>query len=411
MARKLAFVVSINLWISCQSLDRYARLEVTLSELQKTYDIAGMSVMLLKDDDVLFSGAYGLRDVHRNLPVDAHTQYRVASISKMVTATALMQLHERGLLDLDDDVSHHLGFALVNPRFPDEKITFEMLLSHTSSLRDGKGYAQFLTDSYTKRPPPDIRELLITGGVYFTTDMYDSLHSPDQSYFEYANINFGIIGTLIEEISGERFDRYCKRHILDPLGMDASFNVRDLSDIDDLAVLYRKPDSIWVAQKDDYSGIRPPPVEMDDYVLGRNGVVFAPQGGLRTSAADLSKFMRVHMNGGAVDSVRVLESGTVARMFDPVWVYDGKNGDTLNGMFKQYGLGTHLSRDFVPGEPLAGHSGLAYGLVANMYFSKEKRIGMIFILNGGSLVDGDSGWTRVEEDVMRFCYREMMRGR
>lgn len=135
-------------------------LDAKLQSIRTQYNVVGMSIAVTKGNSLVFSKGYGLRDLSRNLPVNDSTVYRIASISKMITATALMILYEQGLFNLDDDVSNYLGWSLRNPNFPNDKITFRKLLTHTSSLRDGSGYSQFLTDTYNNNPPPLLQSLL-----------------------------------------------------------------------------------------------------------------------------------------------------------------------------------------------------------------------------------------------------------
>lgn len=385
-----------------------SRLDSLLSAIKTKYDLVGMSVTVTKDTVIVFSKGFGLRDVARNLATDCQTAYRIASISKMVTATAVMQLFEQGYFKLDNDISDFIGFDLKNPKYPDQPITFKMLLSHTSSLRDGNGYNRFLNDSYSKTPPPAIRELLVAGGAYFTSDMFDGNRAPDQNYFQYANINFGVLGTLVERISGERFDIYCKKHIFEPLGMNSSFNVLDLTDINDVAVLYRKSGGVWIAQADQYNGSFPPERDLSGYTVGDNGAIFAPQGGLRTSAFDLAKFLIVHQSGGGYRCARILNDTTIAKMHNVVWSHNGSNGNNYYGIFKTYGLGNHTTTDLLRGINLIGHPGEAYGLISDMYFSKQDNFGIIFITNGGSWGSGSySGWYNVEEDVFGACFAQL----
>ena len=384
------------------------RLDSLLSVISAKYQLAGMSVTVTKDTGVVFSRGYGLRDVARNLPTDSKTIYRIASISKLITATAIMQLYEQGRFKLDDDVSGYIGFDLKNSRYPDQPITFAMLLSHLSSLRDGSGYNRFLSDSYSKTPPPAIRELLVPGGSYYTSDMFDGNRAPDRKYFQYANINFGVLGTLVEKISGERFDMYCKKHIFDVLGMNSSFNVLDLPDINDVAALYRKSGGVWTAQADQYNGNYPSEKDLSGYTIGDNGIIFAPQGGLRSSSLDLAKFMIAHQNGGSYRQSRILNDTTIARMHNVVWNYNGSNGNNYYGIFNTYALGNHTTTDLLRGKNLIGHPGEAYGLISDMYFSKQEKFGIIFMTNGGTWGYGSySGWYNIEEDVFNTCFSEL----
>jgi CubicO group peptidase (beta-lactamase class C family) len=403
-------ITAVCLFWTSFAFSQAMQLDSSLAIIASKYQLAGMSVVVVKDSQVVFSQGYGLRDIARALPVNEDTKFRIASISKMVTATAIMQLYEQGYFRLDDDVSLHLGFQLKNPKYPNQPITFKMLLSHTSSLRDGSNYNRFLNDTYSKTPVPTLQQLLVPGGAYYSSDMFDASRSPSQGYFQYANINFGVLGTLVEKISGERFDRYCRQHIFEPLNMAASFNVRDLPDINDVAVLYRKSGSTWTPQAEQYNGVFPPERDLSGYVIGDNGVIFSPQGGLRTSAYDLAKFLMAHLNGGHQQQARILNDTTTALMHELVWRYNGSNGDTYYGIFKGYALGNSTTFDLLPGQQLIGHPGEAYGLISDLYFSKPGRYGIIFITNGGVWGNGTySGWYNVEEEVFKACFGQLAR--
>jgi CubicO group peptidase (beta-lactamase class C family) len=135
----------------------------------------GMSVVGICKGKVSFSYYRGLADFARNVPID--TKYRVASVSKSVTAIALMQLYEQGYFSLDDDVSTHVGFTLRNPNFPTTPITYRMLLSHTSSLNDGNTYDSFLNATYTQNPLPALSELLTPSGTSYHSSINRELTS------------------------------------------------------------------------------------------------------------------------------------------------------------------------------------------------------------------------------------------
>lgn len=393
---------------SAASLFAQSSLDTKLQNIKAQYQVVGMSVAVVKGDTIAYSKGYGLRDIGRSLPVNDSTVYRIASISKMITAVALMILYEQGLFNLDDDVSSYLGFTLRNPTYPNDVITFRKILSHTSSLRDGTGYDSFLSATYNNNPPPVLQALLTPSGSYYTSNMFSSTRSPSSNYFEYSNINFGVVGTLIERISNQRFDIFCKEKIFQPLGISGSFNIQDIPNINNVAVLYRKSGSSWVPQADNYNGVKPPPRNLSGYVIGSNGVIFAPQGGLRISANDLAKFMMMIMNGGVLNGVRILNDTTVQRLLNPVWIFNGSNGNNYYGIFTTYAFGNHRTTNLLPGETLFGHPGEAYGLISDMYFSKIRNYGIIFITNGGVWGSGNySGWYNIEEDVYKACLSQL----
>jgi len=353
-----------------------------LQEVAKKNNLIGMSVAVVCNGKVRNIYSYGKANIERNINVSDSTLYRIASISKSVTATALMILSERHQFNLDDDISDYLGFKVSNPYFPDHKITFRMLLTHTSSLQDSTAYESFLMSSYRQNPPPPLKKLLIPGEEYFEKNIW--LNKAPGSYFTYCNLNFGIIGTLIEKISGERFDIFINQNIIKPLGINGSFNVCDIKKTNNLAALYRNS----IAQADDYKGNNPMPRDLSQYQIGDNGLIFGPQGGFRVSASDLSKYMLMHMNYGEYNGARILDSATVALMQSSQWKYNRNNGDNYHNLFNEWGLGFHLITNTPSGDvifndvKMCGHAGDAYGLISDMYFSNDKQFGFIFITNG-----------------------------
>lgn len=362
----------------------------SLENIALENNLVGMSVAVVCNGAVEDVYHFGLADINRNIAVSDCTMYRIASISKSFTATALMKLYDEGLFQLDDNVSDYLGFNLYNPNYPLEKITFRMLLSHTAGLVDGGGYNNFLSATAGQNPPPPISQLLQPGGSYFTNDMW--VNKLPGSWFTYANINYGVIATLIEKISGVRFDIYTRENILLPLGISGSFNVQDIPNINNVAVLYRNT----IPQADHYQGIMPPPRDLSQYIIGSNGLIFSPQGGLRINAVDLVHFLILHSANGTWNGATLLSASTVQLMHQMQWNYNGTNGNNYYDLFDRWGLGFHLTTNtpggdiVIPGVQMIGHPGEAYGLISDMYFEKEKQFGLIFITNG---YYGSSGYT------------------
>lgn len=409
---KIYFIIKIlfliTFFLSSELYSQQSNLNSQLQQIKNTYNVVGMSVCVTKNNSLVYAGAFGLRDINRNLPVNDSTIYRIASISKYFTAVALMKLYQQGLFSLDEDVSTYLGYTLRNPYFPNDIITIRKILSHTASLRDGAGYSSFLNASYNQNPPPALQQLITPSGSFYTTDMFSSSKAPSNNYFTYANVNYGIIGTLVEKISGVRFDIFCRNNIFIPLGLTASFVINDLPNINNVAVLYRKTGGNWVPQADNYNGIMPPPRDLTNYVIGSNALIFAPQGGLRISAKDLSIFLRLMLNGGIYNGIRILNDTTVNLLHTPSWIFNGSNGNNYYGIFNTYGFGSHRTNDLLPNETLFGHPGEAYGLISDLYFSKIKNYGIIFITNGGQWGNGNySGWYNIEEDVFNACYNHL----
>lgn len=377
-----------------------------LTEIATQYNLAGMSVAVVKEGQPVFIHHYGLADISRNIPVTDTTQYRIASVSKMVTAIGFMQLYEQGLFGLDDNISNILGYTVKNPYYPTTPITPRMLLAHTSSLRDGAAYDNFLTPTYNQTPPPPIYQLLTDTGAYYQTALFQN-RTPG-TYFQYANVNYGIIGTLIEKLSGQRFDQYMRQHVLLPMGITGSFNVNDITNINNVSVLYRKTDGNWTPQADNYQGIAPLPPNLSGYVPGSNGLRFGPQGGLRISAAELARFAVMFLQNGSYNNIPILQDSTVQLMKTVQWQFNGSNGNNYYNLFNSWGLGMQQTTntpnaDIVcPDMAMWGHAGEAYGLVSDFYFADEGGVGLIFVTNGcgvGYDVPANSAFYHIEADV------------
>jgi CubicO group peptidase (beta-lactamase class C family) len=358
----------------------------SLENIFANEQLAGMSVVGIRGDSIGYEGYFGRRDLGRGLGVENSTMYRIASVSKSFTAAALMKLYEQGFFGLDEDVNSYLGFSLRNPAYPADKITFRMILSHTSSVQDGTGYDGFLSATGGTTPPP-ISQLLMPGGAYYTSNMFRT--ERPGTYFNYSNVEYGILGTLVEKISNTRFDIYVRQNILQPLGITGSFNIDDLAaQINDVAVLYRKSGSSWAPQLDNYNGVAPAPRNYSTYTVGSNGLVFGPQGSLRVSGAGLAKFILMIANNGVYKGIRILNDSTVRRMRDVQWSYtNAASGNNYYGLFRRWGNGLHISTggtadQVFPNTVMWGHPGEAYGLISDMYADTLGNSGVVFITNG-----------------------------
>ncbi len=368
--------------------------------------LMGLAVILIEDGSVKFAEAVGWQDAPQQKEFSLDAKVRIASISKLITTIAVMQLKEMDSVDLDEDVSTYLGWTLRNPYHAELPITLRLLLSHQSSIRDGSGYGEFLSNMHTGRL--DIRELFTVDSAYFTEDMF-APEAPGIS-FSYSNSAWGLVASVIERKSGQTFDQYCREHIFKPMGLTSSYNVQHLAD-DVLSPLYRFKDGQWTAQVDDYSTNPKPELMYPEYELGKNGLIYAPQGGVRASAHDLSTFAQMLMSQGSYGDQQILRPSSVNEMTTAHWVYHENNGDTWNGFFKSYGLGVHLlsnsdSGDSILSSPMQGHAGIAYGLLSDMYFDPVAKTAVIFITNGCKndfKYAQESAFYQVEENVFKIC--------
>ncbi len=198
------------------------------------------------------------------------------------------------------------------------------------------------------------------------------------------------------------------------------------------------PEGPWAAQVDDCRGRRPAlpfralpgvgPEALDRYAIGSNGSIFSPQGGLRISARDLAKILRLFTNGGEVDGVRLLSKESVARMTTRRWAYDPalRNGELYSGLTRETGLGlarTTAARDEQGGDRLLesggprlwGHHADAYGLLGGLLFDPEEGYGFVYLIGGTARApEGRRGrfssWFEWEEEIQAAILEESGRG-
>ncbi len=372
--------------------------------------VPGLGVIVYRDGAEVYSKFLGRRVIDTNQPVTRQTRFRAASVSKMFTVFSVMQLVEQGKLDLDADISEYLGFELRNPHCPRKIITPRALASHTSTLRDGK--------IYSAPPAVSVEEFFTPDGAYWE----DGAHFGDDR-FAYCNLNYGLLGTIIERVTGERFDRYQRENILRQLDTRADYVPANLprAEFELLGTVYQKknPDGVWdefgawYGAADDYRGVQPPKdtlalqnpydetfrrvYNLSDCRAGTNATIFSPQGGLRISFEELAHALEMLMNGGTYRGRRILSRESVEEMCKPHWTYDGTNGDTYGGAILLYGLGVY----HIDGKKnnrvcdtcavnLIGHTGEAFGMLAGLFFIPNTRSGFVYMMNGTALdVDAD----------------------
>ena len=355
--------------------------------------------------------ADGFADPQSGRRVTADDPVRVASISKLVVAIGVMKLVEQGQLELDRDVTAYLGWNLRNPNFPGGVVTLRMLLSHTSSVRDHD-------DQYVIPLGGSLREVMAD------PRSWDPAHGPGAGYFTYSNLNFPIVGSAIEIVTGERFDLWMRRNVLEPMKLDACYNWPTCTDAAIArAVELDSPDG--KPQKDDLHGQRPAcpvfvgegaPCDLTRWRLGDNGSLFAPQGGLRISARGLARVGRLLLNGGTLDGVRIISPQSVDILLTQLWRFDGSNGGTEKGFYCSYGLATQQIPTGVPacaddmgtrGAVLVGHAGDAYGMKAGLWIDRGRGRGIAYFVTGvpdQAQRDERSAFTAAEARAFRRTY-------
>jgi CubicO group peptidase (beta-lactamase class C family) len=337
-------------------------LDALIPSQLRNRNIAGAVVSVVKDGQVLFQKGYGYADVEEKKPVlPDQTLFRPGSISKLFTATAVMQLVEQGKLDLDRDVNDYLDFPI--PKTYPEPVTLRELLTHTG------GFEETLKNLFVAHES-DIKPLR----TYLVNEMPARIFRPGKIP-SYSNYGFTLAGYTVERVSLEKFERYIENHILKPLGMNNSTFDQPLP-----AQLARQMSKGYLS-----ASKKPRDFEW---------VQAAPAGALTTTAADMTRFMLAFLQDGAVDGVSILKPETVRQMetrqfeshpmlpglgitfmeylIDPVRII-AHGGDTVYFhsdmiLIPEAHFGYFLSYNSL-GKPVGGGRGEVWRTLVNRYFS------------------------------------------
>ena len=305
--------------------------------------------------------AYGVRNRARD-PVTLNTQFRVASVTKLVTAIGLMRLWEAGLFELDAPLSDVLPMRVVNPAFPDAEVTARQLLSHTSSIKQGTRYH------------PRWEELGLTN-AYF-----DRGAAPGTKY-GYANLNGGLVGAMIEALSGQSVNTCMKAILFEPLGVDAAYNPGLLNNTSDLSdIMYENGSTLSTAKREletlrDYDDTCNP-AEHTDLTIGK----------LYINATGLHRLATMMVNGGIIGERRMLYEDTVRLMQADQQTVPGSSVHTGS----DYGL--FVARVSPTGRyTWYGHQGRFNGITADIFWEPQTGMTCVMIVNGydgGASTDG-----------------------
>jgi CubicO group peptidase (beta-lactamase class C family) len=358
------YIVLINyFFISCSENPIATNVDVSSKEsvlkiIQAEQALQGLNSVafcVVKNDSVLWMDALGYADKERKIIATPETRYLVASITKTITAVAALQLYERGLLNLDADVNQYLPFRVTNPAFPTEKITARMLLNHSSSIDNTNYFSSFDNTCFGFDSPLSLEKLLqdffTSGGQFYSPQNYYQYKPGSQA--NYSNIGYALLGFLVERLSGQTYEQYCKVNIFIPLGMTKSeLNLRN-SPINELAIPY----SLLV------TGIfHSPHYTFPDI----------PAGGLRTTVSDLSKWLRALILNGKFNNVQLLMPRTMDLLKKPTI-------ELQPGADIQMGLGVYI-RSFGTLK-LIGHGGGDQGFTGEMVYDSSTNVGCIVFTN------------------------------
>lgn len=346
-----------------------ASLDDLLEEKCKAANVPGMALAIAQDGELIYEKYYGFRDVERQLPVTARTIFGVASITKSLTALAIMQLEDSGKLSAQDPVVSWLPELRLPTGAQREKMTIHHLMTHTSGLpgMEAVNYAraksirndpdgEYLSESLpiSSRLPKvnTVKELMRVMG-----ELDYALLGPPGSRFNYSNEGYALLQEIIERASGQAYIPYIEEHILQPLEMDRSiFTTADLENEENVTELY-------AYKRDESREVFHSPSWWDSRGLYSNG-------SLKSCGADLMKYLEVYRLNGLVRNTRIVSEASIQKMSARQVTLPTGEG---------YGYG--LQVDSIQGIPLFGHGGSIKGVSSYMKVAKEQGLTVSVLVN------------------------------
>jgi CubicO group peptidase (beta-lactamase class C family) len=319
------------------------------SEMNK-HDVTGLSIALVDDQQVVWAAGFGFADKAGNIPATAETVYRAGSISKLFTATAVMQLAEQGLLDIDKPLQNYLPEFSIKSRFPDAgPITPRSIMTHHSGIP-----SDLLKGAWAKNPEPftTVVTLLREGYVAYPPNFVNS----------YSDLGLTVLGHALEKVSGREYVSHMTTALLRPLGMiSSSFS--------------QATDHSPAASKSYRNGEESEEIPLRDI----------PAGGLNSTVLDLSRFMQMVIAGGRAGGKQIIKTETLAEMLRP------QNEAVALDLSFRIGLGWMLGGqgelDIRNAGPVAHHSGVTLYHRSMLIVLPEQKLGVVVLSNSATGTD------------------------
>jgi D-alanyl-D-alanine carboxypeptidase len=375
IAFSLILIGCVFLWPKApkppESVKNIADLESYLEKLVDFGTPPGMSMVVVKNDSIVYSKGFGWADKPRQMRATPQTVYHWFSTTKIVTAIAILQLQEQGKLQLDDSVTKFLPFFKVQyPSTTRKTITIRNLLNHTSGLPD-PGIRVFRWIHYEGDPPLNQTEL-----VEKVLPKYSKLAFEPDDHTAYTNFGYMVLGAIIEKVTNQTYENYIRQNILEPLGM-------------------KHTDFIYTKEMEPFEAAGAHPVFdimtlLIPYVRGPvvretsgNHIWFrrfyndqTPSTGLIGSATDAARLAMAYLNKGELDGRRILSEQSATTMTHESHIGKAKKQYSY---FIRQGIGWQIYKG--RGGLMLQHGGSGMGFITLMQLYPDEKLGFILFTN------------------------------
>ncbi len=328
-------------------------LKARVDQVLNRWPTVGMAVGVVRDGGLEFFLGHGLADIASNTPITQDTVFRIASITKTFTAIAVMQLWERGLVDLDAPANDYLrAFKLIPAKEGFRPATVRHLLTHTSGLPEMVQAPRSIM--YVFGESFNLGQRLPGLAEYYRGGL--RLRAEPGTRFTYTDHGFATLGQIVEDVSGEPLDRYFREHIFEPLGMADTDLLRSEKISSHLATGYNL-------------GARGPKAVTD------RQWVTAAASSIYSSPRDMARYVAALLGGGANEHGSVLKPATLASMFETHYQPDPRVPG-IGLAFSRFNLGGHLAVE---------HEGILPGFNSDIFLAPDDGVGVMAFTNGARL--------------------------
>lgn len=345
--------------------------EKEAQRLVDKYSIPGTSVALAQDGEVVYSKGFGFRNVEESLPINLDTVFGIGSITKSLTCVAIMQLQEQGKLSVHDPVVQYLPEFVLKDSSTINEMTIHHFMTHSAGLPPLSSLYYALRRTMEKDPSvKDHKSLQVEDQDFDYVDTYEELMrfigeldiellGKPGKHFSYSNDSYALLGTIIERVSGKKYEQYCYDHIIKPCGMDRSFfTIEEYKEKENIQMSYALDEE--GGKKCAYQA----PIWWDAPAMRAAGF-------LKSTAADMLKYAEIFRNSGVVNDKRILSEESVELMTDC-------HIETQPG--KYYGYGLMITPDYF-GTRLVEHGGNLKAIAAQMSILPEEGLTGITLTN------------------------------
>ncbi len=318
------------------------KIEEYVNKMRFYYDIPGISAGISYKGDLIYKKGFGYKNIETGKEVSGDTIFHIASVAKLFVGTAIMQLNEKGLIDIDHPIVEYLSYFSVDDSGC-ESITIRQMLSHTSGIPDVEDYEWDKPQTDEDALERYVKSLK---GIRL-------LWEPGYK-FSYSNIAYDILGHLIAKISGMSFENYIKENIFKPLGMTNSSFLTYKRDMDQIAAPHIKDSDKHVILSPVFPYNR----------------IHSPSSTLTTDVEDIHKWASANLNKGILDGSRILDQGTYQQMWHPVISINEREEIGLSWFMRTY-----------KSKRLLGHEGSDTGFRSSFAIIPEENISVSVYAN------------------------------